>query len=62
MRDDPNSPAKPKLADVARVAGVSVATASNVFAHPERVRLAMRERVEAAARSLAISGRNPRRG
>ncbi len=59
MRDDPNSPAKPKLTDVARVAEVSVATASNVFAHPERVRPAMRERVEAAARSLGYLGPDP---
>ena len=59
MRDDPSSPAKPKLADVARAAEVSVATASNVFAHPERVRPAMRERVEAAARALGYLGPDP---
>lgn len=62
MRDEPVSvmlPAKPKLADVARAAGVSVATASNVFAHPERVRPAVRERVEAAARGLGYLGPDP---
>lgn len=58
MRDDPVG-AKPKLADVARVAEVSVATASNVFAHPERVRPALRERVEAAARALGYLGPDP---
>ena len=56
-RDEP--PAKPKLADVARAAEVSVATASNVFAHPERVRPAVRERVEAAARALGYLGPDP---
>ena len=62
MRDEPagvKPPAKPKLADVARIAEVSVATASNVFAHPERVRPAMRERVEAAARALGYLGPDP---
>ena len=33
-----------------------MATASNVFAHPERVRPAVRERVEAAARGLGYLG------
>ena len=54
-----NLPAKPKLVDVARAAEVSVATASNVFAHPERVRPAVRERVEAAARALGYLGPDP---
>jgi DNA-binding LacI/PurR family transcriptional regulator len=49
-----------KLIDVARVAGVSRGTASNVFAHPELVRPALRERVLAAARSLGYAGPNPK--
>jgi DNA-binding LacI/PurR family transcriptional regulator len=48
-----------KLVDVARVAGVSRGTASNVFAHPELVREALRERVLAAAEKLGYSGPNP---
>ena len=36
-----------------------MATASNVFAHPERVRPAVRERVEAAARALGYLGPDP---
>ena len=54
-----NLPAKPKLVDVARAAEVSVATASNVFAHPERVRPAVRERVGAAAQALGYLGPDP---
>ena len=49
-----------KLTDVARVAGVSRGTASNVFAHPELVRPALRERVLAAAAALGYSGPNPK--
>ena len=56
-----NRPPKPKLADVARAAGVSLGTASNVFAHPERVRAEVRERVEAAARGLGYLGPDPER-
>ena len=37
------------LLDVAKAAGVSKTTAANVFSRPERVRLALRERVEAVA-------------
>jgi len=48
-----------KLVDVARVAGVSRGTASNVFAHPELVSDALRERVLAAAAELDYSGPNP---
>lgn len=53
-------PKKPTLADVARAAGVSLGTASNVFAHPERVRQEVRERVEAASRDLGYHGPDPR--
>jgi DNA-binding LacI/PurR family transcriptional regulator len=59
MRDDPRPPTKPKLADVARAAEVSLATASNVFSHPERVRPALRERVEQAAQTLGYLGPDP---
>lgn len=49
-----------KLSDVAAAAGVSKATASNVFSAPERVRLELRLRVEAAARSLGYAGPDPK--
>jgi DNA-binding LacI/PurR family transcriptional regulator len=49
-----------RLADVARAAGVSLGTASNVFAHPERVRPEVRERVEAAAQELGYAGPDPK--
>jgi DNA-binding LacI/PurR family transcriptional regulator len=49
-----------RLADVARAAGVSLGTASNVFAHPERVRAEVRERVETAARELGYHGPDPK--
>ena len=49
-----------KLADVARAAGVSKGTASNVFAKPELVRAEVRERVEDAARTLGYHGPDPK--
>ena len=49
-----------KLADVARAAGVSQGTASNVFAKPELVRAEVRERVEEAARRLGFAGPDPK--
>lgn len=48
------------LADIAASAGVSKATVSNVFSHPERVRQALRERVEATADSLGYAGPDPK--
>jgi DNA-binding LacI/PurR family transcriptional regulator len=48
-----------KLLDVARAAGVSRSTASNVFAHPERVREELREQVLAAANALGYGGPSP---
>ena len=45
-----------RLRDVARVAGVSQGTASNVFNRPDIVRQEVRERVEAAARELGYAG------
>ena len=50
----------PRLVDVAKVAGVSRGTASNVFAHPERVREGVREKVLEAAHALGYSGPDPR--
>lgn len=49
-----------KLADVARAAGVSQGTASNVFAKPDLVRPEVRERVEATARALGYHGPDPK--
>lgn len=49
-----------KLADVARAAGVSQGTVSNVFNRPDLVSDALRERVEAAARELGYRGPDPR--
>jgi DNA-binding LacI/PurR family transcriptional regulator len=49
-----------KLADVARAAGVSQGTASNVFNRPEIVSAEVRERVQASARRLGYSGPDPR--
>jgi DNA-binding LacI/PurR family transcriptional regulator len=49
-----------RLIDVARVAGVSRSTASNVFNKPEMVRPKLRERVEAAARDLGYAGPDPK--
>lgn len=50
----------PTLVEVALAAGVSRSTASNAFAHPERVRPEVRERVAAAARALGYAGPDPR--
>ncbi len=49
-----------KLADVARAAGVSQGTASNVFNRPEIVRPEVRARVEASARRLGYAGPDPK--
>lgn len=51
---------KATLVEVARAAGVSRSTASNVFAHPERVRADVRKAVEVAARSLGYLGPDPK--
>ncbi len=45
-----------KLADVAREAGVSQGTVSNVFNRPDLVSGELRERVETAARTLGYRG------
>jgi len=49
-----------KLAEVAKAAGVSQGTVSNVFNRPELVRPEVRERVEASARRLGYGGPDPR--
>lgn len=51
---------RPTLEDVAREAGVSRGTVSNVFVHPERVRPEVRAKVEAAAGRLGYGGPDPR--
>jgi DNA-binding LacI/PurR family transcriptional regulator len=49
-----------KLADVAKAAGVSQGTASNVFNRPDLVRPEVREKVESAARRLNYTGPDPK--
>jgi len=49
-----------RLEDVAKAAGVSRGTASNVFSRPEIVREEMREKVLAAAQKLGYAGPDPR--
>ncbi|WP_448951852.1 LacI family DNA-binding transcriptional regulator [Labrys neptuniae] len=49
-----------RLADVAKAAGVSQGTASNVFNRPRLVRPEVRERVEAIAASLGYRGPDPK--
>lgn len=49
-----------KLMDVARAAGVSRGTASNVFNNPEIVRPELRAKVEAAAQALGYAGPDPK--
>lgn len=51
---------KARLADVAEAAGVSKATASNVFNRPELVREELRQRVLAAARDIGYTGPDPK--
>ena len=49
-----------RLADVAKAAGVSHGTASNVFSRPAIVREEVRERVKAAAEKLGYGGPDPK--
>ena len=49
-----------KLEDVAKAAGVSRGTASNVFSRPEIVREEMRKKVLAAASKLGYFGPDPK--
>ncbi len=48
-----------RLSDVARVAGISLGTASNAFNRPALVRPELRELVHATARELGYSGPDP---
>ena len=50
----------PKLADVAKAAGVSPGTVSNVFNRPEVVREELRVRVREAAERLGYRGADPK--
>ena len=49
-----------RLSDVAKAAGVSLGTASNVFNKPDQVRPEVRTRVETAARELGYAGPDPK--
>ncbi|MGN6488508.1 MAG: LacI family DNA-binding transcriptional regulator [Devosia sp.] len=49
-----------KLADVAKAAGVSQGTASNVFSRPQLVREEVQQRVRAAAKQLGYAGPDPK--
>ena len=49
-----------RLADVARAAGVSLGTASNVFNRPDAVRMELREVVLRAAKELGYAGPDPK--
>lgn len=49
-----------KLSDVAKAAGVSQGTASNVFSRPNLVREEVRDRVRATARELGYAGPDPK--
>lgn len=49
-----------RLADIAKAAGVSHGTASNVFSRPEIVREEVRERVKAAAEAMGYGGPDPK--
>ena len=51
---------KATLLNVARTAGVSRSTVSNVFAHPERVKAEVRKAVERAAVELGYLGPDPK--
>ncbi|MDX8438408.1 LacI family DNA-binding transcriptional regulator [Mesorhizobium australafricanum] len=49
-----------RLADIAKAAGVSHGTASNVFSRPEIVRAEVRERVKAVAERMGYAGPDPK--
>ncbi|TPL82109.1 substrate-binding domain-containing protein [Mesorhizobium sp. B2-3-13] len=49
-----------RLADIAKAAGVSHGTASNVFSRPEIVREEVRDRVRAAAEAMGYGGPDPK--
>jgi len=49
-----------RLSDVAKAAGVSLATASKAFSQPDRVRLETRQRIAEAASQLGYAGPDPK--
>jgi DNA-binding LacI/PurR family transcriptional regulator len=49
-----------RLADIAKAAGVSQGTASNVFSRPDIVREEVRNRVKAVAKQLGYTGPDPK--
>jgi len=49
-----------RLSDVAKAAGVSQGTASNVFSRPDLVREEVRQRVRATAKELGYAGPDPK--
>ncbi|TIQ29093.1 MAG: LacI family DNA-binding transcriptional regulator [Mesorhizobium sp.] len=49
-----------RLADIAKAAGVSHGTASNVFSRPEIVRAEVREKVKAVAEAMGYAGPDPK--
>jgi LacI family transcriptional regulator len=53
-RQDPPARRPPGMKDVARLAGVSLGTVSNVLNRPEAVAVATRQRVEAAMRDIGF--------
>lgn len=61
MSSDADMAEKPvRLADVAKAAGVSKGTASNVFSRPQVVRKEVREHVRAVAEKLGYTGPDPK--
>lgn len=54
------NPRPVRLADIAKAAGVSHGTASNVFSRPEIVREEVRERVKAMAEAMGYAGPDPK--
>jgi DNA-binding LacI/PurR family transcriptional regulator len=57
--DKTSYPKKPNIKTVAAAAGVSTATVSNAFNHPNQLSPEVRERVLTIARELGYSGANP---
>ena len=55
-----NRVTSPKLADLAKAAGVSKGTASNVFSHPELVRDEVRRHVRQVAQAIGYAGPDPK--
>lgn len=56
----PQPPKRPTLATLAATVGVSAATASNAFNHPERLSAALRATILATAEKIGYAGPDPR--